>query len=129
MGWQVSSLNILPLLLGVVFFIQQKYLQPPTAATLTPEQQTQQNIVKWMSVLMFPLMMYPAPAGLTLYFTTNSLLSIAENRYIRSHINKYEAAHQATVKAKKGQGGFMQRLMAAAEARRQMLEQAKKGRK
>ena len=128
-GWQVSSLNILPLLLGVVFFIQQKYLQPPTAATLTPEQQTQQNIVKWMSVLMFPLMMYPAPAGLTLYFTTNSLLSIAENRYIRSHINKYEAEHQAKVKAKKGQGGFMQRLMAAAEARRQMLEQAKKGRK
>lgn len=129
LGFHVASLNILPILMGVVFFIQQKYLQPPTTTALTPEQKTQQNMMKWMMVLMFPLMMYAAPAGMTLYFTTSSILSIAENRYIRRHIDKYEAEYQAKEKAKKGQGGFMQRLMAAAQARQQMLEQAKKGRR
>src|SRR5262249_54057346 len=33
----IQSLNVLPILLAVVFFIQQKYLTPPTAATMTPE--------------------------------------------------------------------------------------------
>jgi YidC/Oxa1 family membrane protein insertase len=41
----ITSINILPLLLGVVFFIQQKYLTPPTSATLTPEQESQQKLL------------------------------------------------------------------------------------
>src|SRR6185436_819977 len=35
----ISSLNVLPLLMGLVFFLQQKYLTPPTTATMTPEQE------------------------------------------------------------------------------------------
>ncbi len=84
----ITSLNILPLLLGVVFYIQQKYLTPPPSTALTPEQETQQKIVKLMMVVMFPIFMYQAPSGLSIYFITNSTLGIFESRYIRSHIAK-----------------------------------------
>ncbi len=83
---EISALNILPLVLGVVFFIQQKYLTPPPSASLSPEQQTQQKIMKVVFVVMFPLFMYQAPSGLTIYFITNSTLGILESRYIRAHI-------------------------------------------
>ena len=86
----ITGLNILPLVLGVVFYIQQKYLTPPTSATLTPEQQAQQKIIKIMMVVMFPVFVFNAPSGLTLYFVTNSTLGILESRWIRAHINQMD---------------------------------------
>ena len=83
-----TSINILPLVLGFVFFVHQKYMSPPPSATMTPEQQQQQKIMKVMMVVMFPFMLYNAPAGLTVYFITNSTLGILESRWIRSHIDK-----------------------------------------
>lgn len=88
----IDAFNIVPLILGVVFFIQQKYLTPPTTATLTPEQESQQRIMKVMTVVMFPLMMYNAPAALSLYFMTNSTLGIIESRWIRKGIDAADAA-------------------------------------
>jgi YidC/Oxa1 family membrane protein insertase len=92
----VTGINILPLVLGVVFFIQQKYLTPPTAATMTPEQQAQQRIIKVMMVIMFPLFVFNAPSGLTLYFVTNSTLGILESRWIRAHINTLDLEKKPT---------------------------------
>lgn len=92
----VTGINILPLVLGVVFFIQQKYLTPPTTATLTPEQQAQQRIIKVMMVIMFPLFVFNAPSGLTLYFVTNSTLGILESRWIRAHINTLDLEKKPT---------------------------------
>jgi len=86
----ITGINVLPFLLGIVFFLQQKYLTPPPSATQTPEQQTQQKIMKVMMVIMFPVMIYNAPSGLSLYFITNSTLGIVESRYIRSHADKME---------------------------------------
>lgn len=120
----VSSINILPLLLGVVFFLHQKYLTPPTQATLTPEQESQQKMMKVMMVVMFPIMMYTAPSGLALYFITNSTMGILENKWIRAHMKKHgmlEIENIKAEKAKKGPG-FLQRMNEAAEARRQLME-------
>ena len=85
----VSSINILPLLLGVVFYMHQKYLTPPTQATLTPEQESQQKMMKVMMIVLFPVMMYTAPSGLALYFMTNSTMGIIENKWIRAHMKKH----------------------------------------
>ncbi|HWB18756.1 MAG TPA: membrane protein insertase YidC [Phycisphaerales bacterium] len=85
-GTHITSINLLPILMAVVFFIQQQYLTPPTAATMTPEQQSQQKIMKWMMVFLFPLMMFKAPSGLTLYIMTSSIIGILESRYVRAHI-------------------------------------------
>jgi YidC/Oxa1 family membrane protein insertase len=87
----ITSLNVLPLFLGIVFFLQQKYLTPPPSASTTPEQKSQQKIMKVMMVVMFPVFMYNAPSGLTLYFITNSSLGIMESRYIRAHIDQMDA--------------------------------------
>lgn len=87
---RINSLNLLPLLLGAVFYVHQKYLTPPSSTALSPEQESQQKMVRIISVVMFPLLMYNAPSGLSIYFITNSALGIVESRYIRSHINKMD---------------------------------------
>jgi YidC/Oxa1 family membrane protein insertase len=123
----ISSLNILPLLLGVVFYFHQKFLTPPTTMELTPDQKAQQRMIKVMSVVMFPLFMYNAPAGLAVYFTTNSLLAIVENGWIRKHIDKHGLLEEENLKKKintSGKKGFMQRLMEAAEEKRKLAEAA-----
>jgi YidC/Oxa1 family membrane protein insertase len=120
----ISSINVLPILLGVVFFIQQKYLTPPSTTPLSPEQEQQQKIMKVMMVVMFPVMMYSQPSGLVLYFVTNSTLAILESRYIRSHIDKYDLLNTPK-KAGRQPGGFLARLQAAAEERQKQLLRAR----
>lgn len=87
---RISSFNILPLALGAVFYVHQKYLTPPPSASMTPEQQSQQKIMKVMMVVLFPVLMYNAPSGLAVYFITNSALGIVESRYIRAHIDQMD---------------------------------------
>jgi YidC/Oxa1 family membrane protein insertase len=116
----IESVNVLPLVLGVVFYLQQKYLKPPQTTEMTPEQEFQQKMMQWMMVIMFPLMMYNAPSGLSLYFLANSVLGIFEARYIRGHMEKYDLLN---VKKPVGKtGGFMQRLQALAEQKRKEAE-------
>ena len=86
----LSGINLLPILMGVVFYIQQKYLTPPSAVPLSPEQEQQQKIMKFMMVVLFPVMMYTAPSGLTLYWLTSSLIGIFEVQLIRRHIKQAE---------------------------------------
>ena len=130
---ELRSINLLPLLLAVVFFIQQKYLTPQTTATLSPEQEMQQKMVKWMMVVMFPLFMYSQPSALALYFITNSTLGILESKWIRAHmenkglldVDKMRAEAQAR-RAKRGTkpgDSFMGRIMAKVQ---QAQEQAQK---
>ena len=40
-----------------------------------------------MMVVLFPLMLYSAPSGLTLYILTSSSVGILESRRIRKHID------------------------------------------
>lgn len=131
----VSAINILPIILGVVFFAHQKYLTPPMA-NLTPEQETQQKMIKWMSVLMFPLFMYNAPSGLAIYFIANSTLGIFENMWIRKDIDRLGLADPEKMRAERmakiakrggtGGGGWLSRLQQLAEAQRAAAE--KRGR-
>ncbi|MFI4917043.1 MAG: membrane protein insertase YidC [Phycisphaerales bacterium JB060] len=119
----ITAINILPLLLGVVFFVQQKYMMPPPSATMTPEQQAQQRMMKVMMVIMFPVFMYNAPSGLAVYFITNSTLGILEMRYIRAHIDKNDLL---TPKQRDpGKKTYMQRLMERAQQRQEMMQAAR----
>ncbi|MHC4980177.1 MAG: YidC/Oxa1 family membrane protein insertase, partial [Planctomycetota bacterium] len=84
--WNMTGINVLPPLMGVVFYIQQKYMSPPPSPSMTKEQLQQQKIMKVMMVVMFPVMLYSAPSGLTLYIFTSTLIGIIESRYVRAHI-------------------------------------------
>jgi YidC/Oxa1 family membrane protein insertase len=83
--WNVTGFNLLPLLMGVIFFFQQKYMTPKTS--MSPEQETQQKIMRVMMVVLFPLMLYSAPSGLTLYILTSSSIGILESRHIRKQVD------------------------------------------
>ncbi len=94
-GWQFHSLNLLPALLGVVFYMQQKYLQPPQTTQLTPEQEQQQRMMKVMMVVLFPLFMYTSPAALVLYFMVSSVIASLEAKHIRASVERRDAERKA----------------------------------
>lgn len=81
--WQppaVIALGVLPILLGVTMWVQQKLNPTP----LDPVQKQVFGIMPW--VLMF--VMAPFAAGLQLYWATNNILSIAQQWYM---LKKYPA--------------------------------------
>lgn len=133
----IEALNLLPLILGVVFYIQQKYMTPPTSATMTPEMEAQQKMMKVMTVVMFPLFMYNAPAGLSLYFMVNSSLAIVETRWIRAHGAKQEEARSARLAAGIGTSipnrsnpaskakGFFARIQERVEQQQKLMEKSR----
>jgi YidC/Oxa1 family membrane protein insertase len=88
----IDGLNLLPIILGGVYFLQQKYTPRPPAAT--PEQEKQQKMMQWMSLL-FPLFLYTGPSGLNLYIATSSGIGILEQKRIRDHINRQQEAEKA----------------------------------
>jgi YidC/Oxa1 family membrane protein insertase len=117
--FQFTGINLLPLLMGVVFFIQQKYMTPPTAATMTDDQKRQQKMMKVMMLVLFPVMLYGAPSGLTLYILTSSVIGTIESRYIRKHLKQTEEAMEQ-VEADDGQplSPFAQKLKEKTEKRK-----------
>jgi YidC/Oxa1 family membrane protein insertase len=141
---RIDAINFLPLLLGVVFYFQQKYMTPPSATPMSPEMESQQKIMKVMMVVMFPLMMYNAPAALSLYFVANSTLGIIESRHIRQKFEEEEklreeqekilgpAARRKLAEQPAGQGFFarmqeaLQKRMEAAEKIRQEQEKLRR---
>jgi membrane protein insertase Oxa1/YidC/SpoIIIJ len=106
MGWHLASINILPVLVGAVAYVQQALMPQPT--NMTPEQEQQRKMQKFM-FLLFPLMLYVGPSGLTLYILTSSTIGMIESKIIRDHIKQKEEAEktgQIIVDApKKGGGG------------------------
>ena len=88
----VHSINVLPVLLAGVFFVQQ--LMQPVPANQTPEQEQQRKMMRWMS-LMYPVFFYVSPSGLTLYILTSTSIGIVESRIVRRHIKEREEAEKA----------------------------------
>jgi YidC/Oxa1 family membrane protein insertase len=117
----LTSINLIPMLMGVVFFIQQKYQAPPPTASMTPEQEQQQKMMKWMMVVLFPIMLYGAPSGLTLYIATSTLVGIYESKRIRAQVKDMDFTKPNTAK-----GGWLQNAYATAMKRAQAAQQQKK---
>ncbi|MDR2426417.1 MAG: membrane protein insertase YidC [Endomicrobium sp.] len=68
------NLNLLPLIMGIGMFLQQKM----TAATSDP---TQKKIMYIMPIV-FTFMFWTFPSGLVLYWLTNSVISMIEQYFI-----------------------------------------------
>lgn len=73
-------LNVLPILMLVVFYIQQK--MSPTGMAATEEQRQQQKLMGYMMPVMFGVIFYNMPAGLNLYFAASTLLGILQQKYM-----------------------------------------------
>lgn len=88
---EVTALNLLPLLVGLTMYIQQKLMPKPSApATGQSDQAAQmqkqmQTMMPLMSIFMV-LIFYNMPSGLNLYIMTSSILGALEQWRIRKHV-------------------------------------------
>jgi YidC/Oxa1 family membrane protein insertase len=90
LGWKIDSLNLLPILMGVAFYLQQKLMPSQAAASANPQMAQQQKMMMIMMPLMFPLMLYKAPSGLNLYIMSSVFAGVIEQYVIRKHIREKE---------------------------------------
>ncbi|MEM1027361.1 MAG: YidC/Oxa1 family insertase periplasmic-domain containing protein [Planctomycetota bacterium] len=113
---EFRSLNILPLLMAVVFFFQMKLTTPPAQ---TEQQRQQQKIMKIIP-FMFPIFLYSAPAGLTLYICCSTLAGIVDSYIVRKHVREQDEAGTLFEKKPVKPGGFRDRMRKRFELASQM---------
>ena len=127
---KLTGINVLPLLMGFIFFLQQKYMSPPPSPNMTDEQKQQQKIMKVMMVVLFPVMLFQAPSGLTLYILTSSSIGIIEGRRIRKLVDQMDLTAKPVAKTTKKTGvGKTKDRMARMYAEKLEEAKAKQARK
>ncbi len=103
----IPALNLLPLLMGVSMWLQQKYMPKPAMQAkleaarkaaaekkthqkrsgMSPEDQArQQQMIMYMMSIFFPLMLYYMPSGLNLYWMSTNVFGILESLRIRKQL-------------------------------------------
>jgi len=106
LGWKINSLNLLPILMGVGFYLQQKLMPSQAAASANPQVAQQQKMMMFMMPLMFPILLYTAPSGLNLYIMASTFAGVIEQYVIRKHTReKEEAESKGLVAATSKTGG------------------------
>ncbi len=107
---QIHSFNLLPFLLALAMYTQQKLMPKPTPApNQTKQQREQQEMMQKMMPIMSFMMLfffYSAPSGLTLYVMSSSVFGTIEQHRIRKHIKEQEAAGTFDRKPAKAGGGL-----------------------
>jgi len=115
----VDQISGLALLLGVTMFIQQK---------MSVKDPSQKALVYIMPV-MFTALFMSFPSGLNLYYFMFNLFSIAQQYYINHHHTEGEELVAVNKDGKKKGGGFMSRMMEAAEKQAQAQKDAQRKQK
>ncbi|MBN1345524.1 MAG: YidC/Oxa1 family insertase periplasmic-domain containing protein [Phycisphaerae bacterium] len=105
--FEIEEINILPFLWGLSMVLQQKLMPRPKSGK-TSEQMQQQQRMMYMMAVVFTVMFYSFPSGLTLYIMASNFFGLVEQWRIRQHIeaeqNKPAAATVASVGKPKGKG-------------------------
>lgn len=76
--------RILPLLMGVSWFISQKLT--PTSAPASESMELQMKMMQFMPII-FTVMFWGLPSGLILYWTISNILSIGQQLYINRRVH------------------------------------------
>ncbi|MHC4741834.1 MAG: YidC/Oxa1 family insertase periplasmic-domain containing protein [Planctomycetota bacterium] len=101
-----SYFNLLPIMMGIAFYLQQKLMPKQAAAATNPQVAQQQKMMMIMFPLLFPVMLYKAPSGVNLYIMSSTFAGVIEQYVIRKHIReKEEAESQGLVATTKKTGG------------------------
>ncbi len=88
----LDSFNLLPIMMGVAFYLQQKLMPSQAAASTNPQMAQQQKMMMIMLPVLFPLMLYKAPSGLNLYIMSSVFAGVVEQYVIKKHIREKEQA-------------------------------------
>jgi YidC/Oxa1 family membrane protein insertase len=87
----IDSFNLLPLLLGLAMFLQQK-MMPHSSGASNPQVAQQQKMMMIMMPIMMLVFLYKAPSGLNMYIMASTFAGVAEQIVIRKHIREKEEA-------------------------------------
>ncbi len=79
-----TSFHLLPVMLGVIMYFQQKVMSAGKAAT---DQQKQQRSMGNIMTIVFTVMFYHFPSGLNLYWISSMLLGILQQWLVNKKIN------------------------------------------
>jgi len=116
---EFQSINILPLLMAVVFYFNQKLTTPPPAN----EQQAQQQKMMKFIVFLFPIFLYSAPSGLTLYILASTAAGVIDSAIVRKKIKEQEESGELFTQKPVKPGGLRDRIAKAVEAKQTQLSQ------
>lgn len=97
-----NEFHLLPLILGVVMFVQQKFSStaPKDVSEMT-DQQRQQRAMGTMMAVLFTVMFYNFPSGLNIYWLSSMLLGILQQWITNKQLNKKKAVSTKKVLLKK----------------------------
>lgn len=79
-----NSFHLLPVLLGIAMFYQQRMNAPKNVAMMSDQQRQQRAMGNIMTVV-FTFMFYNFPSGLNLYWLSSMLLGILQQWYMNRH--------------------------------------------
>ena len=78
-----TQFHVLPILLGVVMYIQQKFSSTISKnQKILTDQQKQQKFMGNIMVIVFAVMFYHFPSGLNIYWLSSMLLGILQQWYM-----------------------------------------------
>lgn len=95
-----NQFHLLPILLGAVMLIQQRYMSTaPSDPSQMTEQQRQQRAMGNMMAVVFAIMFYHFPSGLNIYWLSSMLLGMFQQYWTAKKLKK-ETETKATVPTK-----------------------------
>jgi YidC/Oxa1 family membrane protein insertase len=84
-----NQFHLLPILLGLVMFVQQRYMSTtPTDAAQMNDQQRQQRAMGNMMTVVFTVMFYNFPSGLNIYWLSSMVLGILQQWWTQKQLSK-----------------------------------------
>jgi len=81
-----TSLHLLPILLGVVMFLQQRLSLPSKQPKTMSDQQKQQQMVGNLMTIIFTFLFYNFPSGLNIYWLSSMLLGILQQWWMAKYL-------------------------------------------
>lgn len=97
-----NQFHLLPILLGIVMFVQQRYMSTaPKDPNLMTDQQRQQRFMGNIMAVVFTVMFYHFPAGLNIYWLSSMLLGMLQQYWTMIQMRKKAPEPVAVAKAKK----------------------------
>ncbi len=94
-GWvgTIRGFNLLPILLTITMYLQQKYMPKASSAPgpgQTDDQLAQQQKIMGFMTIFMGLMFYNMPSGLNFYWMAGNVVGLVEQWRIRKHIAELE---------------------------------------
>lgn len=96
-----NQFHLLPILLGLVMFMQQRLMATgPTDANLMTDQQRQQRAMGNVMTVVFAVMFYHFPSGLNIYWLSSMLLGMLQQWWTAKNYKAKQPTNSKTIEVK-----------------------------